>query len=266
MTVKGVGVLESPRRNLLRIFWLEAKFEFFKFLRLPIYSLSILLFPTMFYILFGLSFGRGEFGPIASALYYAITYGAFGIIGAALFGFGVGVAVERGQGWMLLKRASPMPPLAYFLAKVFMAAMFGLIIVLILLALGALFGGLRLSVGELLSVIGVLVVGTLPFSAMGLALGYLVGPNSAPAVVNLIYLPMSFAAGLWIPIQVLPAFFQKLAPYLPTYHYAQLSLGIVGADRGGGAGWHLLVLGGFTLAFLIAAVFLYFRDEGQTYG
>ena len=40
------------------------------------------------------------------ATYLLATYATFGVIGAALFGFGVGVAVERGQGWMLLKRAS----------------------------------------------------------------------------------------------------------------------------------------------------------------
>ena len=48
------------------------------------------------------------------------------LIMAALFGFGVGVAVERGQGWLLLKRATPMPPLAYLLAKMATAVAFGL--------------------------------------------------------------------------------------------------------------------------------------------
>ena len=40
----------------------------------------------------------------------------------------------------------------------------------------------------------VLVIGALPFCAIGLAFGYLVGPNSAPAVLNLVYLPMAFAS------------------------------------------------------------------------
>ena len=64
---------------------------------------------------------------------------------------------------------------------------------------------------------------------MGLAFGYLVGPNSAPAMLNVIYLPMAFASGLFIPIDQLPAFVQGIAPALPPYHFAQLALGTVGA-------------------------------------
>ena len=57
---------------------------------------------------------------------------------------------------------------------------------------------------------------------MGLAFGYLVGPNSAPAVLNLVWLPMAFASGLWIPISQLPQFVQPVAAFLPPYHFAQL--------------------------------------------
>jgi len=251
---------------MVKIFWLETKYEFLKNLRLPIYSLSTLLFPVMFYIFFGLSFGQGSIGPVSAALYYAVTYGAFGIIGAALFGFGVTVAVERGQGWMRLKRACPMPPLAYFVAKIIMSLLFGAMIILTLLLLGALFGGLQITIPKGALLVTVLMAGALPFCAIGLAIGYLVGPNSAPAIVNLVYLPMAFAAGLWIPIQALPRFIQGLAPLLPTYHFAQLALGVIGASQGGSAWLHLGVLAAYATVFLLLALFLYFRDEGKTYG
>ena len=85
-------------------------------------------FPAMFYLLFGVLFGGRSLGGASLTTYLLATYGAFGVIGAALFGFGVGVAIERGQGWMMLKRASPMPPMAFFVAKLFMCAMFALTI------------------------------------------------------------------------------------------------------------------------------------------
>jgi ABC-2 type transport system permease protein len=80
---------------------------------------------------------------------------------------------------------------------------------------------------------GTLLLGVFPFCAMGLAVGYLLGPNSAPTVLNILYLPLAFASGLWIPIFVLPEFVQRLAPFLPPYHYAQLALRTVGASEGG---------------------------------
>lgn len=259
-------IRSAGRRDLARIYLLEARYEFLKNIRLPVFALSTLLFPVMFYLFFGLTFAQGDFGPIAASLYYAISYGAFGVIGASLFGFGVGIATERGQGWMRLKRASPMPPLAYFVAKIAMSMLFGLIIVLTLLLLAVVFGGARPDLPLVLRAIGVLVAGALPFGALGLALGYLVGPNSAPAILNLIYMPMAFIGGLWIPVQALPELLQRVAQGLPTYHFAQLAFGVFGASEPGSDLWHLLYLLVFTVVFVALAVVFYFRDEGATFG
>ena len=49
-----------------------------------------------------------------------------GVIAVSLFGFGVALAMERGQGWLQVKRASPMPVSAYFLAKLFAAVVFSM--------------------------------------------------------------------------------------------------------------------------------------------
>ncbi len=254
-------------RSLLRIYLLEAKYEFLKVFRLPGYVLPTLTFPLMFYLLFGVAFGGARVvGQVNMGTYLLATYGAFGVIGASLFGFGVGVAVERGQGWMLLKRASPMPPAAYFCAKIVMAMIFGALIVAGLFTLGATLSGVSLPVTRWLALGGTLVAGALPFCAMGLVLGTFAGPNSAPALVNLIYLPMGFASGLWIPIQFLPKFFQQIALALPGYHYGQLALGTIGASSGASAGGHLLYLVVFTLLCLAAATIGLRRSEDKTYG
>ena len=217
----------------VRVYALEAQTEILKAWRLPVYSVFTLVFPLMFYTIFGLTFGGESAGAVEVAAYLLATYGAFGVIGASLFGFGVGVASERGQGWLRLKRASPMPPGAYFTAKIAMAVIFSLLVVLGLFALGFGLFGVRLPAATWGALLGTLLAGSLPFCAMGLALGYLVGPNSAAAVVNLVYLPMVFASGLWIPVEQLPGFMQRFAPALPPYHYAQLALSALGAGRGG---------------------------------
>lgn len=255
------------RRSLWRIYWLEAKCEFLKVLRMPAFAIPTIAFPVMFYLLFGVTFGRSfPAGPVSMATYLLGTYGAFGVIGAALFGFGVGVAVERGQGWTLLKRASPMPPGAYFAAKLFMASLFGSLVVAALFVLGATAGGVELPAATWAALGAVLIAGALPFCAFGLVLGYLAGPNSAPAVVNLIYLPMGFLSGLWIPINVLPGLMKTIALGLPPYHYAQLALKTFGADLGQPAWVHLTYLAVFTAVCLALARWGYRRDEGKTYG
>jgi ABC-2 type transport system permease protein len=220
----------------------------------------------MFYLLFGSFYGDLEAQGVQVSRYMVATFGAAGVLSAALFSFGVGVASERGQGWMRLKRVSPMPPIAYFLAKIGMALLFGALVVIVITLAGTLTQGVRIAPLDWLALFGVLLLGAFPFGALGLALGYLFGPNSAPVVLNLLYMPMAFASGLWMPVTILPPVVQSVATYLPTYHYAQLALGTVGATPLGDATRHALILAAFTAAFLVIAVIAYKRDEGKTYG
>jgi ABC-2 type transport system permease protein len=85
-------------------------------------------------------------------------------------------------------------------------------------------------------------------------------------VVNLIYLPMAFVSGMWVPIEAMPEVVQRIATFLPAYHYAQLALRTVGAGQGRPIALHVAVLVAFTLAALAAAAWRYRRDEGRTWG
>ena len=255
----------APRR-LWRIYALEARYELVKQLRLPAYVVPTLGFPLVFYLLFGVALNHGSAGPFDMPTYMLATYGAFGVMNTALFAFGAGVAIERGQGWMLFKRATPMPPFAYFFGKIVMAVLFALVMVAALFTLGATAGGVRLPAATWGSLAGVLVAGTLPFAALGLAVGYWAGPNSAVAVLNLVSLPAAFGSGMWIPIQMLPPLVKRIALFLPPYHYAQLALHTLGLDRGEPPASHVAFLAVFTAVCLGLAWIGYRRDDGKTFG
>ena len=250
------------------VYWMEAKSEFLKLLRLRVYSMSTVLFPLMFYCFFGLAMGReaqhGASMPMAR--YLLATYGAFSVVGATLYAFGVGVAVERGMGWLEVKRASPMPPAAYFVAKAAVAIAFGAIVVSLLFALGAGFGEVRMPASQWLALGGVLIAGAIPFCALGLAIGNFAGPNSAPATVNLIYMPLAFCAGLWIPIDFLPPAIRSIAQFLPTYHFGQIALTVLGARAHGSIAEHAGALAGFACVFAGLAWIGHARERSKLYG
>ena len=249
------------------VYLLEAKMEFLKSARMKAYSLSTILFPCMFYIFFGLAMAPQEpKGFMPMARYLLATYGAFGVMGATLFAFGVGLAVERGLGWMQVKRASPMPPAAYFLAKGAVALGFAAIVVALLFSLGALAGNVRMPVSQWLAMGATLIAGAVPFCALGLAIGNLAGPNSAPAAVNMIYLPMSFCGGLWIPFDFLPHTLQRIAPFLPSFHFSQIALAVHGAHTQGSVAGHAGALAGFTLIFAAIAWAAHLRDREKMFG
>jgi len=236
----------------LRCYWLEAKHELLRLLRTPSFVLPTLLFPPLFYVLFGVVLAGARSGG-EMGQYMLATYGVFGIMGAALFGFGVTVAVERERGFLTLKRALPMPPGAYLLAKMAMAMVFAAIISLILAVLAVSLAKVTLQPAQWALLLLINVLGVLPFCAMGLYIGTLFSGSAAPAVVNILYLPMSFLSGLWLPLQILPPVFAKLAPVWPSYHLGQVALKVVGRDAGGSLALHLGVLGVVTLALFVLA-------------
>ena len=213
----------------------EARFEFLRLWRSPSFSLPVLLFPPLFYLLFGEIFG-GNRSPEA-ARYLLAGYSVFGIMGVALFGFGVTVALDREQGLLVLKRAQPMPPGAYLVAKVAMAMLFSAIVLAVLSVLAATVAGVRLA----------------PAQWLGLWLGTLVGGSGAPALINLVYLPMAFLSGLFIPLSMLPDVLRSIAPLWPSYHLARMAHLQVGFAEGVVPWLHASVLLAVAVLFLFLA-------------
>jgi len=97
------------------------------------------------------------------------------------------------------------------------------------------------------------VLGVMPFCALGLLIGSLVSGSGAPAVVNLVYMPMALLSGLWLPLRMLPAVVEQIAPLWPAWHLGQLALKVVSQDSGRPAWMHVAVLLGFTAICLFLA-------------
>lgn len=236
--------------QLWRSYVLEAKCELLRLLREPAFGLPVIAFPAFFYVLFGVFLNRGNAN---AAEYLLATYGVIGVIGAAMFGFGVTIAIDREQGFLRLKRALPTPPGAPLLAKMAMAMVFSAIISVVLAMLAATLAGVRLSPAQWGLLLLVNMLGGMPFAAIGLYVGTLVGGNAAPAVLNLLYLPMAFLSGLWLPLTMLPAFFGTFAAAWPAYHLGQVALKVVGHDAGQPLWLHALVLAVVTVVFSLLA-------------
>jgi ABC-2 type transport system permease protein len=140
------------------------------------------------------------------------------------------------------------------------ATLFALLSLLILVTFAVAVGGVRVQPLGLASMVLRLLIGSLPMMGLGFAIGYGTSANSAPAVANLIYLPLSFASGLFMPLAILPDFIQKVATYLPTYHYAQLAWSAVGA-RSEPLPVSILWLVGYSVLLFALAARLYRREE-----
>ena len=241
------------------IFLKETRYEFLALLRTRSFSMATIGFPVMFYLLFGVANKHAYSENVHIAKYMLGGYAVFGLVGAALFGIGVGLASERAAGWLEVKQASPMPPAAYLFAKCASAIAFGIIIVSILTILGITLGGVSLTPFEYARMIGLTIAGSVAFASMGLLLALVVPANAAAGIVNLIYLPMSFLSGLWIPVRMLPRWLQPVSALLPTYHLSQLMEHIFGYQDRATLTSHWLYLAAFTLLMLTASWLIFSR-------
>ncbi|MEI7037243.1 ABC transporter permease [Fulvimonas yonginensis] len=240
---------EMPSRRVLGAYLAEARSECLRYLRAPGFMLPIMLFPGMFYLVFGVLMARGGGGE--AARYLLASYLTFGVMSPGLFGFGVSLALERDGGLLTLKRALPMPAGAYLLGKMLMAMVAAACVALLLLVLSRV-GHVALAPAQAAALLATGVLGVLPFCALGMFVGTLIKGQGAPGMLNLIYLPMSFLSGLWFPLPMLPKGLQQLAPLWPSFHLDRLALAAVGMGQGALLP-HVLALLGFTGAFLLLA-------------
>jgi len=202
----------------------------------------------VFYLMFGVLLNHGD-----ASRYLLASYSAFGIIGPGLFGFGVSLAIERDGGLLTLKRALPMPPGAYLLGKMVMAMIAATIVTVLLILIAVFLAHVTLSLLQIVALMSIGAFGVLPFCALGMLVGTLIKGQGAPGLLNLIYLPMAFLSGLWLPLSMLPTALQNMAPIWPSYHLNQLTLAAVGTNNGALLP-HVLALAGYTAVFLTLAV------------
>lgn len=238
-------------RYSANLYTTEAKYEVIKQLRNRIYCFSAIGFPILFYLLFGIANKSASVHGISFAKYLMASYCVFGMLGAALFGVGVNFAIERGNGWLEVKQASPMPPPALLLAKTVSSACFAIVVSIALITIGHFAAGVHLTALETVKLLGVVGAGAIPFGALGLIFGLVAPSNAAPGLMNIIYLPMSFFSGLFLPLAYLPTWVSKIGVFLPSYHLAQLAFRAVGFSMDNiPSSTHWLALAGFTCIFI----------------
>ncbi len=215
--------------RLVRAYVSDAKYEALRMLRAPAFAIPFLLLPVPIYLLFGVVMAAQAVAkdPEISNLLF-IGFGVMAVIGPALFGVGSTLAPERDAGLMKLKRALPVPAGSYLLAKMLMSMFFAAVAMGLMVIAAVVAGKTSFTAAQLLGLAGLLVIGALPFCALGLFIGAHFSGGAAPGVTNLIYLPMLWLGGLFIP---LPAFLQKWVVIWPAFHLQQLAVAVTGLGK-----------------------------------
>lgn len=252
----------------MRTFLLQTRAELLKFWRMPVFAFFSVGLPLIIFTFFGLNHAKDFIAPhsaITVGTYVMASMAAYTVGNVMVFSFGMALAVERGQKQDLLLRASPLSPATYLLAKVVNSVVFALIALVVLFVFAHFTASVDLGAGTWVTLAARLLLGSIPFIGLGLGFGYLAGPNSAPAVVNFVYLPIAFASGIFIPVDQLPGFIRGIAPYLPLNPFVQLAWDAIGVHVDRSVVTDGLYLVAYSVAFFLLAVWAYRRDQAMKF-
>jgi ABC-2 type transport system permease protein len=213
------------------------------------------------YLIFGLPSVHGD--PTA-ANGVLVGFAAFALLGIVMFQFGVGIAADRTSAWERFVRTLPSTAGQRFAARLLVALIFGVASLVPVCVCAALVTPLHFGVATWVRVLASLLLGSVPLGLLGIMLGYLLNERGALPVTNLIYLPLSYAGGLFSARpDELPGALRHVSPWLPTRQWSDL---LVRYGLGGQLPGHqLLALAGYGVLFAALAIFGYRRDEQRQY-
>jgi ABC-2 type transport system permease protein len=252
------AILERRPGFGLRVLGVEVGEGLRAIVREPVALFFSVLMPVAFYVLFAGLYGHftsPEGIPVAASM--VATYGAFAVVSVMLMNPGITVAEDRTRGWLRIKKVSAAPMGTTIAAKVIAALPYALISVVAISVASLVIAGPVLGFGTWLRIVGVLLVGSLPFALLSLAVGFVASSNAAVAILNAILFPMTIASGLWVPLEMMPGFVQAVVPFLPMWHLSQLALAQLTGAGGPDQLSHLVALLVSTVVAAALAGFAY---------
>lgn len=195
---------------------------------------------------------------IAAPLYFMVGLVSFGAMGAMLSS-GARISAERAVGWNRQLRVTPLSTRAYFRTKVLTGYVTALLSISVLYLAGASLG-VSIGAGRWLEMTALILVGLVPFAALGILIGHLLTPDSVgPALGGGIAL-FAILGGTWGPIAQ-HGFLHSLAQLVPSYWLVQASHVAVGGSSWPAKGW--IVIAVWTLVASRLAQRAYRRDTGR---
>lgn len=206
----------------MRLFLHELRGELLLYVRSRELAFFTFLLPMIFFVLLGSTYGNDTVDGVRGSDFLEAGMIGYGAISIAFAGLAIVLVIRRESGILKRLRATPLPAAAYVAAvlSAFLAAFTVEVIGLIAI------GRLLFDVGvpdRLGSLALALLLGAISFCGLGIGVTALIkSAEGASAVVNAIYLPMSFIAGAFFSPHHFPQVLRAIADVLPLTYFLRL--------------------------------------------
>ena len=232
------------------------RFEILRTFRNRRFFVFSLGFPlVLYYVIAAPNRGEHDLGGsgISAPVYFMVGLAAFGTMNAVL-GAGARISAERSTGWNRQLRLTPLSARAYFRAKVVTGYLTALLTIVLLDAAGATLG-VRIGAGRWLEMTWMILVGLVPFAALGILYGHLVSADAIGPLMGGTIAVFALLGGVWFPIGS-GGVLHAVAQALPSYWLVQSGRIGVGGGGWGTTGWAVVALWTAALAALVRRAYL----------
>ena len=232
------------------------RYELLRTLRNRRFFVFTLAFPLVFFYLIAGANRHATLGGLSLPTYYLAGMASFGTM-MAMVSTGGRIAAERQAGWNRQLRLTPLSPRNYFRAKVATGYMMALITMVLLFIAGATLG-VHLQAGHVGEMVLLVIVGLIPFAALGIFVGHMVTPDSMGPVMGGGVSVLAFLGGAWGPVGGDSGFMHDVSQAIPTYWLVQAGHVLVGEKAWSATGW--IVVAAWTVVLVALAARAYQRD------
>ncbi|MFE6736693.1 ABC transporter permease [Microbacterium sp. NPDC057650] len=240
----------------------HAKYNLLETLRVPIAVIGSLAFPALATLFFVVPSTAVAENP-EYATQAIISMSVFAVMVNGLFSFALTVAENRATPWDPYLRTLPAPGIVRVLAHVFSTGVLGLISLLPIILIGALFTSAEASALRVIAGLLAIVFAALPFMFIGICIGYAMSQKAAIAVVQIAMFVMAFAGGLFLPPIMFADWLDNLSKFFPSRQAREF---VIWAVQGGELPWWSWAgILFWTVVFLVLALVLFRRDEGRRF-
>ena len=231
------------------------RFELLRTFRNTRFFIFSLVFPLILFFVVAGSNRHNTIGGIPFPTYYMAGMISWGSMTAVLAA-GARIAAERSVGWNRQLRLTPLSPRTYFRAKIVTGYAMAAVSILLLCVAG-LSLGVHLAAARWMQMILLVLVGLIPFAAMGVLFGHLLSVDSMGPALGGITALFALLGGAWGPLGQ-TGVLHDIIELLPSYWIVQ-----AGHVAFSGQGWPekaWVVIGVWTVVCAALAARAYRRD------
>ncbi|MCC2321042.1 ABC transporter permease [Cellulomonas xiejunii] len=242
--------------------WLHTRYQFLETVRVPLAVIGNLLFPALALVFFVVPQSAITSDPIASTAAVA-QLGTFAIMSACMFTHGAGVAEDRAHPFDTFVRTLPARPGPRLAGRVVNGLMWAYLALVPPVIIGATLTAASLTWSQALGAFAMVAGVAVPFTLLGMAIGFAMSTKAALAVVQCVLFPLAFAGGLFMPPEAFPGWLDTISQALPSRAARDLVVQVSTGVEANALALPVLLV--WTAVFAALAVWAVRRDEGRRF-